>query len=895
MDYAIFAVMELLKTYQPSAVEDKWYTYWLENKYFHAKAGTGKPAFSIVIPPPNVTGVLHMGHMLNNTIQDVLVRRARMQGFEACWVPGTDHASIATEAKVVAMLKEQGIKKEDIGREKFLEHAFAWKEKYGGIILEQLKRLGASCDWDRTRFTMEPKLTEAVIDTFISLYNAGLIYRGERMVNWDPVGKTALSDEELVAKEVNQKLYHIRYSIEGTQEYVVIATTRPETIMADSAICVHPNDERYQHLMGKRAIIPLINRSIPIIADDYVAMDFGTGCLKVTPAHDKNDFELGQKHQLQIIDILTESGTLNERAQLLVGEDRFAARKKIIPMLEEAAALVKMEEYQSQVNTSERTGAVVEPRISLQWFVDMQAFMKRHPEVLNAVMDDEIELMPAKFKNTYRHWLENIKDWCISRQLWWGQRIPAWYDESGEFVVAKTAPEALERFAEKGKVLGINAIRQDEDVMDTWFSSWLWPITVFDGIEKPENEDIKTFYPTSVLVTGPDIIFFWVARMIMAGYYHRGEKPFSKVYFTGIVRDKDGLKMSKQLGNSPDVLELMERYGTDGVRMGILLASPAGNDLLFDEAKVEQGRNFCNKIWNAFRLIDGWEVITQGQQEASGHLAMVKKASEWFDDKLAVAIADAEQSFEQLRLSDALMTLYKLTWDDFCSWYLEMIKPAYGEPVLQEVLVLVKERFSAILRLLHPFMPFITEELYHALYNGAPAKACIVSAYPKSGDFKASSYELKRDEFLQVIAQLRTFRNQHGLSPKEALSISILPESEVQLNHFEYWRETIEKLANVNQFQLVKEVPEGAHAYLVNKDQLFVHYHIEVDPIEERARIEAELIYLKGFLESVNQKLNNERFVSNAKPELVEKERQKQQDALAKIQHLEENLQSLGK
>ncbi|MDX5321734.1 MAG: valine--tRNA ligase, partial [Bacteroidota bacterium] len=671
--------MEIAKTYIPDEVEKKWYSFWKENGYFKADANSPKPKYSIVIPPPNVTGVLHMGHMLNNTIQDVLIRHARMSGFEACWVPGTDHASIATEAKVVELLKSQGKSKTEIGREEFLKHAFEWKEKYGGIILQQLERLGASCDWDRTRFTMEEKLSEAVLDVFIHLYREGMIYRGERMVNWDPVGKTALSDEEVNAEEKMLRLYYLNYPLaDDPSKYVTIATSRPETIMADVAICVHPEDERYLHLHGKKVRIPLIDREIPIIPDEYVAMDFGTGALKITPAHDKNDFELGKKHGLEIIDILNEDASLNEKAQIFVGQDRFVARKNIAKELEEKGFLNKVEDYMSQLNLSERTKAVVEPRISMQWFVDMKKFMERNPQVMDAVMNDEIALVPAKFKNTYRHWIENIKDWCISRQLWWGQRIPAWYGPDGSYAVAKTAEEAEKEFAAQGKNFKAAELKQEEDVVDTWFSSWLWPISVFDGFEDPNNADIKAFYPTSTLVTGPDIIFFWVARMVMAGYEFRKEKPFDSVYFTGIVRDKQGRKMSKSLGNSPDALELMDNYGTDGVRMGILLAAPAGNDLLFDESKVEQGRNFCNKIWNALRLVKGWEL---SESAGADRLSDDALAGAWFDARMDEVITQLEGNFKEFRLSEGLMNLYKLVWDDFCSSYLEMVKPPFGDAI----------------------------------------------------------------------------------------------------------------------------------------------------------------------------------------------------------------------
>ncbi|TNE79441.1 MAG: valine--tRNA ligase [Bacteroidetes bacterium] len=876
--------MEIAKTYQPNGVEKKWYDFWLEQGFFKADEHSPKPKFSIVIPPPNVTGVLHMGHMLNNTIQDVLIRHARMNGFEACWVPGTDHASIATEAKVVNMLREMGLNKQEVGRERFLEYAFEWKEKYGGIILEQLKKLGASCDWDRTRFTMEESMSEAVTETFIHLYREGLIYRGERMVNWDPVGLTALSDEEVLPKETTLKLYYVQYLIEGMGgEYVTIATSRPETIMADSAICVHPEDERYKHLHGKKAIIPLINRSIPIITDEYVTMDFGTGCLKVTPAHDKNDFDLGQKHKLEIIDILNEKGELNEKAIIHVGEDRFKARKSIAVELEEQGFLLKTEDYASQVSISERTSAVVEPRISLQWFVDMKKFMERNPEVLSKVMDDEITLLPAKFKNTYRHWIENIKDWCISRQLWWGQRIPAWYDNSGNFVVAHSAEEAVNLFAEQGNNYGIDDLRQDEDVVDTWFSSWLWPITVFDGLKDLNNAAIKAFYPTSVLVTGPDIIFFWVARMVMAGYEFRNDKPFHKVYFTGIVRDKQGRKMSKSLGNSPDVLDLMDQYGTDGVRMGILLAAPAGNDLLFDESKIEQGRNFCNKIWNAFRLIKGWETSTEAMPSSD------QLAHDWFEAKFMESLKTVEEKLADFKLSEALMEMYKLIWDDYCSWYLEMIKPAFGEKISAESYTRAQGFMADLMKMLHPFMPFITEEIYHGLFDGNPEQAVIVANYPKSNVKQEAS-----SQFIQLISQVRALRNQKGLSPKETLQIALACSSAENKSHYTSFESLIQKLANVEAISFVTEQPAGTTPLMVGTDGLYVYLQEQINVEEEKEKAEKEIEYLKGFLKSVEAKLSNEKFVANAKPELVERERQKKDDALTKLRTLEESLKSLS-
>ncbi len=875
--------MEIAKTYTPDAVESKWYQFWMEKGYFKADAHSPKPKYSIVIPPPNVTGVLHMGHMLNNTIQDVLIRHARMSGFETCWVPGTDHASIATEAKVVNLLREQGLSKADLGREKFLEKAFEWKDKYGGIILDQLKKLGASCDWDRLRFTMEDDLSEAVSDTFIDLYKKGLIYRGERMINWDPVGLTALSDEEVITKDATLKLYHIQYAIEGSDnEFVTIATSRPETIMADSAICVHPEDDRYKHLHGKKAIIPLINRSIPIIPDEYVTVDFGTGCLKVTPAHDKNDFELGQKHNLPIIDILTEDGKLNEQAQIHIGEDRFAARKAIAAELEASGNLTKVEDYQSQVNTSERTGAVVEPRISLQWFVNMKGFIEKNPEVLESVMKDEIGFVPSKFKNTYKYWLDNIKDWCISRQLWWGQQIPAWYDSEGDFVVAKSEEDAIASFAEQGKSYDKGDLKQDEDVVDTWFSSWLWPISVFDGFKDPNNPDIKAFYPTSVVVTGPDIIFFWIARMIMAGYEYRDEKPFDKVYFTGIVRDKQGRKMSKQLGNSPDAIGLMDQYGTDGVRMGILLAAPAGNDLLFDESNVEQGRNFCNKIWNAYRLIQGWETEEKPASPDD------KIAGDWFDARMSNVLALVEEKFSTFKLSEGLMEIYKLIWDDFCSWYLEMVKPPYGEAASAETKSAVAERMKALMAILHPYMPFITEEIYQELKSDSDAEALCIAPYPKTSNQGSGD-----DTFIQAISQLRKLRNSKGMSPKEPLNIAIQPSTDTYESHFKSYEGLLKKLANVNELTYVNEKQDGAIQLLAHTESIYVFLDEQIDVEAELQKIDKEIDYLNGFLKSVNAKLNNEKFVANAKPELVDRERQKQADAEQKIKSLMANKEAL--
>lgn len=880
--------MELSKTYNPAETEDKWYKYWMDNGYFTADANSPKPKYSVVIPPPNVTGVLHMGHMLNNTIQDILVRRARMQGKEACWVPGTDHASIATEAKVTKMLAEQGIDKRSIGREKFLEYAWEWKEKYGGIILEQLKKLGASCDWSRTRFTMEPKLSAAVIEVFVDLYEKGLIYRGERMVNWDPAARTSVSDEEVIHKDVQSKLYYIKYKIADSDEFVTIATTRPETLLGDTAVCIHPEDERYIHLRGKKAVVPVVGREVPIIFDEYVDKEFGTGCLKVTPAHDINDFELGKKHNLQTIDIFNEDGTIAAIAGHYVGMDRFACRKQIVKDLEETGQVDKIEDIKNSVGYSERTDAVIEPRLSKQWFVDMKKFIEKNPKVLEAVMSDEIKFHPAKFKNTYKHWVENIREWCISRQLWWGQRIPAWYAPDGSFVVAATEEEAIKKFEAKNSKFETGQLKQDEDVVDTWFSSWLWPISVFDGFEDPNNPDVKAFYPTDDLVTAPEIIFFWVLRMIMAGYEYKGDKPFKNVYFTGIVRDKLRRKMSKQLGNSPDPLDLIAQYGADGVRMGMLLSSSAGNDVMFDESMVEQGRNFCNKIWNAYRLVKGWEVVEDSAVDAE-QVKSAELASQWFAYKFSEAIKDIEEKFADYRLSEALMAAYKLVWDDYCSWYLEMIKPEYGKPIHRSAYQATIGHFSEVLKMLHPFMPFITEELYHDVMGGNPAKPIIVEDFPRAaGTVPVSSLAI------EFITEIRNLRNGKGLSPKEELRTAILCENQENATIYRQFEYIIRKLANITPLELIKEKPEGALQLLVNKDALYVFLAESINPEEEKQKIAEEINYLQGFLKSVDAKLGNERFVANAKPEIVEKERQKKADAEAKLRLLNQNLAALN-
>ena len=884
--------MSISTKYNPAETEDKWYSYWLAKKFFHSEPDEREP-YTIVIPPPNVTGVLHMGHMLNNTIQDVLIRKARMQGKNACWVPGTDHASIATEAKVVAMLKEKGIDKKDLTREEFLAYAWEWKEKYGGIILEQLKKLGASCDWDRTRFTMEDDLSEAVIDSFIHLYKKGWIYRGVRMVNWDPAGKTAVSDEEVIRKEVNSKLYYIKYRV-STSEYLTIATTRPETIMADAAICIHPNDERFAHLKGKKVFVPLINREIPVIEDEYVDMEFGTGCLKVTPAHDLNDYELGIKHHLPVTDILNDDGTLNELAVILVGEDRFVARKKIAKMLEKAGHLEKVEDYKSQVGYSERTDSVIEPKLSMQWFVKMKEMAQ---PALDDVLNGEVNLIPNKFENTYRHWMENVRDWNISRQLWWGQQIPAWYNENGDWVVAKTKDEALEEFW-KQKGLGDSDLdktgfkkqlapflKQDEDVMDTWFSSWLWPISVFDGFKNPDNKDINYYYPTNDLVTAPEILFFWVARMIMAGHEFMGKKPFTNVYLTGIVRDKLGRKMSKSLGNSPDPIGLIEKYGADGVRVGMLMSSPAGNDLMFDESYCEQGRNFANKIWNAFRLVKGWEV--DDNLENPNQQAIL-----WFENRLNEALGEIEANFKQYRLSEALMVTYKLVWDDFCAWYLEMVKPTYQQSIDAETKQISIQYFEQILKLLHPFMPFITEELYHDELFGEREEmdCCIVADYPKIGN--TDMHLLKEAELIkELISEIRNVRNTRQISPKEALALHIKVNSTLT---YEKWTNIIFKLATISEIELVNEKIAGAANFMVGNDEFFIVLNENIDLEVEKERLTKELAYLQGFLKSVDAKLSNERFVQNAKPEVIANERNKKADAESKINIITESLAVLN-
>jgi valyl-tRNA synthetase len=868
--------------YNPGEVEGKWYSYWMENGFFHSKPNPQKEPYCVVIPPPNVTGVLHMGHMLNNTIQDILIRKARMEGKEACWVPGTDHASIATEAKVVAMLRERGIKKSDVTREEFLRYAWEWKEKYGGIILEQLKKLGASCDWDRTTFTMDPDYYEAVIDVFIDLYKKGNIYRGLRMVNWDPVGKTALSDDEVIRKEVPSKLYYIKYGIEGSDEFITIATVRPETIMADTAICINPSDQRYTHLKGRRAVIPLIDRTIPIIEDDYVAMDFGTGCLKVTPAHDVNDYELGLRHKLEVIDILNEDGTLNDRAQILVGEDRFIARKKIVKLLDESQQLSKTEDYTSSLGISERTDAVIEPRLSLQWFLKMKELTRPAHE---HVMNDDIKLIPPKFKNTYNHWMENVRDWCISRQLWWGHRIPAWYDDQGSYVVAKTEQEALEEFRKKDREFKAQTLTQDPDVMDTWFSSWLWPIAVFDttifkSSSNKGNADLNYYYPTNDLVTAPEILFFWVARMIIAGYEYRGEMPFKNVYLTGIVRDKLGRKMSKSLGNSPNPLDLIATFGADAVRAGMLFSSPAGNDLPYDEKLIEQGRNFANKLWNAFRLVKSWQV--------DDHLDVAeenKLGIEWFESKMNESLAALNDDFAKFRMSSALLSVYKLIWDDYCSWYLEIIKPEFGKPIDKKTYLKTIEFFETLLKALHPFMPFITEELWHELTD-RQEKCIIVASWPISQP--SNSKIIQEGIFgFDIITEIRNSRNAKGISPKEPLKLFVKSGSEALMTNF--WP-IIKKLSNLSEIvQTQNEIP-NATGFIIKSTEFFIPLEGRIDAAKEREALLKDLEYHKGFMETVEKKLSNEKFVKSAPPHVIELERKKKADAEVKIKALEQSL-----
>jgi len=869
---------DLSTKYNPAEIEGKWYQQWIERGFFSSKPDPDKEPFTIVIPPPNVTGVLHMGHMLNNTIQDILIRKARLEGKNACWVPGMDHASIATEAKVVKRLREQGIKKSDLSREEFLNHAWDWKEEYGGVILQQLKKLGASCDWDRTRFTMDEKFYESVIDTFIHLYDKGLIYRGLRMVNWDPEALTAVSDEEVIYTEEQSKLYHVRYKIEGSDDYVTIATTRPETILGDSAICIHPEDERYFHLHGKRAIVPLVNRSIPIILDDYVDREFGTGCLKVTPAHDANDYDLGLKHNLETIDILNANGTLSDAAQVLIGIDRFEARKQIGPLLEASGSLVKVEPYENKIGRSERTNSIIEPRLSLQWFVEMKTLAA---PALEAVENGEIKFHPPKFSNTYRHWMSNIKDWCISRQLWWGHRIPAWYfgDSDEKFVVAKNAEEALLKARTIDASLNLEDLRQDEDVMDTWFSSWLWPISVFDGFY--DRKELDYYYPTNDLVTGPDIIFFWVARMIMAGYEFEGKKPFENVYFTGIIRDKLGRKMSKSLGNSPDPIELIEKYSADGVRLGLLMTAPAGNDIPFDDAICEQGRNFTNKIWNALRLIKGWEVQDKDQPEVNA------KAIGWLNQRISKEAIEIDDHYSKYRLNDAAMNLYKLIWDEFCSWYLEAIKPAYGDSIDRKTYDATLDAFEKLMIMLHPMMPFITEEVYHSLRERYDKDCVIVASWPIAQKFDAQSisdFEIAK----QVITEVRAIRAQKNLSPREQLSL-IQKGNKGSYAEYEL---IIAKLANV-QLSFGENASGPAASFIIGTEEFAIPLEGMIDASAEISKLEEELKYQEGFLNSVMKKLSNERFVSGAPEQVVAAEKKKRDDAASRIASIKEQLSAL--
>ena len=875
--------MEIPKKYNPLQVEDKWYKYWMENDYFKSTPDE-RESYTIVIPPPNVTGVLHMGHMLNNTLQDVLVRRARMLGKNACWVPGTDHASIATEAKVVAKLKEEGISKDDLSREEFLAHAWEWKEKYGGVILSQLKKLGASCDWDRTSFTMDDKLSASVLEVFVDLYKKGLIYRGFRMVNWDPEAKTTVSDEEVIHKEVNSKLYYVKYQVENSDEFVTIATTRPETILGDTAICINPTDERFTHLKGKKVIVPISGRVIPIIEDEYVDIEFGTGCLKITPAHDQNDRVIGEKHGLPIVDVLNDDATLNEHGLHYQGKDRFVVRKEISKELDSLGILVKVEDYLTKVGCSERTNAVIEPKVSVQWFVKME---KLADPALEAVMSDDVQLVPAKFKNTYRHWMENVHDWCISRQLWWGHQIPAYFygDGLNDFVVAKTIEEAVVLAKETTGNTNLTTadLRQDADVLDTWFSSSLWPISVFNGIMEPDNKEINYYYPTNDLVTAPEILFFWVARMILMGYEYRGAKPFDNVYLTGIVRDKQGRKMSKSLGNSPDPIELMKIYGADGVRVGMLFCSPAGNDLPFDEGLCEQGRNFSNKIWNAFRLVKGWEVAEIEQPESS------KVAIDWLDSKLSETILSINDNYDKFRISEVLMTVYKLVWDDFCSSYLEMIKPAYQKPIDKATLETTLAYFEEILKLLHPFMPFISEEIWSLISERETKEdRLIVTPWPTVNAIDSTILENEKIAS-EVISGIRTIRNEKNIANKDQIELFVKLNEDTDKS----FDTVISKLGNLSTLQYVDAKVEGALSFRVKSNEYYIPLAGAVNIEEEIATLKQELKYAQGFLNSVMKKLSNERFVNNAPDQVIAIERKKQADAEAKIKTIEEQLTAI--
>lgn len=881
--------MELPAKYSHTEVEDKWYEYWLKNKFFHSEPDEREP-YTIVIPPPNVTGILHMGHVLNNTLNDVLIRKARMDGKNACWVPGTDHASIATENKVVAKLAAEGISKDDLTREEFLKHAWEWKEKHGGIILNQLRKLGASCDWDRTKFTMDPDLSEAVINTFVYFYKKGYIYKGVRMVNWDPVGHTAVSDEEVIHKDTQSNFYHMRYFIsdgEGhpTDKYIVVATTRPETIMADAAVCINPDDDRYHWLRGKKVIIPLINKEIPIIEDSYVEIGFGTGCLKVTPAHDVNDYEIGLRHNLPVINVIDDRGCITAEGQILVGEDRFVARKKIAKMLDEAGNLEKIEPYTSPIGYSERTNAVIEPRLSAQWFLKMEDLAK---DALESVESGNVKLIPDKYRNTYRHWMENVRDWCISRQLWWGQRIPAYYLPDGQYVVEATAEEALKAAQAINPALTMDDIHQDEDVLDTWFSSWLWPISVFDTNkaghpEAEPNKDLAYYYPTNDLVTGPDILFFWVARMIMAGNEFMNDVPFRNVYLTGIVRDKLGRKMSKTLGNSPDPLVLIEKYGADAVRLGMLLCSSAGNDILYDESQIEQGRNFCNKIWNAYRLVTSWKIDDKLAQPEASRIAV-----KWFADKLSQTLETVEDHFSKFRISDALMTIYKFFWNDFCAWYLEIIKPAYGEACDAETYNATVGFFDSLLKMIHPIMPFITEELWQNMAERKDGETIMIQRYPIAQAYDAAMIE-DFDMACEAVAGIRNVRAQKNLSPREALTLKMKPGFPKSM------LPVVEKLANISEVSETEVFDENGMSFMVRTIEMFVPLTGLVNVEEEIAKLEDALAYQQKFLASVRKKLSNERFVNNAPEAVVAVERKKEADSLAKIESIEASLAILRK
>ena len=875
--------MEIPSKYEPARAEDKWYSYWMKSGFFKSTPDDREP-YTIVIPPPNVTGVLHMGHMLNNTIQDVLVRRARMLGKNACWVPGTDHASIATEAKVVAKLKSEGIEKRDLTREQFLEYAWEWTHKHGGLILEQLKKLGASCDWDRTLFTMDEKRYLSVIRVFVDLYNKGLIYRGVRMVNWDPQAMTAVSDEEVIYTEEKSKLYYVRYKIAGTDDFVTVATTRPETILGDTAVCANPADERYLHLKGKKVIVPMVNRVVPFIFDDYVDMEFGTGCLKITPAHDINDYEIGLRHKLPSIDVFNDNGTISEAAGLFAGTDRFAARELAEKELKKSGSLVKVVAYNNKIGRSERTNAVIEPRLSVQWFLKMKDISK---PALDAVMNGEVHLHPSKFRNLYRHWMENVHDWCISRQLWWGHRIPAWYYNNGEFVVAENAEKALQLAREKSGNPNLmeSDLRQDEDVLDTWFSSWLWPITSFDGINDPGNRDLKYYYPTNDLITAPEILFFWVARMIIAGYEYMGEKPFSNVYLPGLVRDQQRRKMSKSLGNSPEPLDLIRKYGADGVRVGMMLCSPAGNDLLYDDSLPEQGRNFANKIWNAFRLVKGWKVDdTLAQPESSA------SAVKWMNEVLKKSLAEIDSDFKKFRISGALMATYKLFWDEFSGWYLEIIKPEYKKPVDRSTYDSTIAIFDNLLRIIHPFMPFITEEIWQMIVDRKEGESIMITSMPRAKkhnrDMIAAFEKVK-----QIVSNVRTVRKEKQLAIKDAIELAIKAED---VSFSGEYLSVIKKLCNISDVKFVTAKLDNSAAFMVGTTEFYIPLGDKIDAEAERIRIEADLDYYRGFLESVMKKLNNERFVKNAPQPVIELEQKKRADTELKIQALEEALKGLG-